>query len=153
MPGYSAWSNTVTVQVVVSPPAPTNLVAKGFATNATQASVNLTWAEAPTATVTGFNIQLATNAAFTAGLKTVTASGFSQGVLVHCPLTAHEVLRPDPGSQWQHDLILGNGKRHHALMNTISGTRELIRPGNAGAAPPRPDMARRCGIRWPVRSS
>ena len=77
-PGYSAWSNAVTVQVAVSPAAPTNLVAKGFATNATQASVNLTWAEAPTATVTGFNIQLATNAAFTAGLKTVTASGFSR---------------------------------------------------------------------------
>ena len=103
------------------PPAPTNLVAKGFATSATQASVNLTWAEAPTATVTGFTIQLATNAAFTTGLKTVTVSGFSQGLLVHRPLPAHEVLRPDPGSQWQHDLILGNGKRHHALINTISG--------------------------------
>ena len=76
--GYSAWSNTVTVQVVVSPTPPTNLVAKGFATNATQASVNLTWAEAPTTTVTGFTIQLATNAAFTAGLKTATASGFSR---------------------------------------------------------------------------
>ena len=76
--GYSTWSNTVTVVVLAPLTPPTNLVAKGFATNATQASVNLTWAEAPTTTVTGFNIQLATNAAFTTGLKTVTASGFSR---------------------------------------------------------------------------
>ena len=76
--GYSVWSNTVTVRTPVPPPPPTNLVAKGFATNATQASVNLTWAEAPSTTVTGFTIQLATNAAFTAGLKTVTVPGASR---------------------------------------------------------------------------
>ena len=76
--GYSVWSNTVSVPVVTPPTPPTNLVVKGFATNATQASVNLTWAEAPATTVTGFTIQLATNAAFTTGLKTVTVSGISR---------------------------------------------------------------------------
>ncbi len=76
--GYSVWSNTATVRVLAPATPPTNLVARGFATNATQASVNLTWAEAPTTTVTGFTIQLATNAAFTTGLKTVTVPGPSR---------------------------------------------------------------------------
>ncbi len=76
--GYSAWSNTVTVQVVAPLTPPTNLAVKGFATNATQASVNMTWVEAPTTTVTGFTIQLATNSSFTAGLKTVTVSRFTK---------------------------------------------------------------------------
>ena len=38
----------------------------------------MTWVEAPTTTVTGFTIQLATNSSFTAGLKTVTVSRFTK---------------------------------------------------------------------------
>ena len=72
---YSAWSNAVTVQVATPPPAPTKLVATAFVTSTTQAAVFLSWAEAASATVTGFTAQVATNAAFTTGLTSVTVSG------------------------------------------------------------------------------
>ncbi len=71
---YSGWSNAVTVQMAVPPVAPTNLVATAFVTSPTQASVFLSWAEAAAPAVTGFTVQVATNAAFTTGLTTVTVS-------------------------------------------------------------------------------
>ena len=76
--GYSAWSNVVTVHVVSPVTAPTNVVALPFVTSATQARVNVSWTEAPTTTVTGFTVQVATNAAFTTGLQTATVSGVSR---------------------------------------------------------------------------
>ena len=72
---YSVWSNAVTVQVATPPPAPTKLVATAFVTSTTQAAVFLSWAEAATATVTGFTVQVATDSTFTTGLTSVTVSG------------------------------------------------------------------------------
>ena len=75
---YSAWSNVVTVHVVSPLAAPTNLVALPFVTNATQARVNVSWTEPAGSTVTGFTVQVATNAGFTTGLMTATVSGVSR---------------------------------------------------------------------------
>ncbi len=73
--GYSVWSNVVTVRVVQPPAPPTNLIALPVITSLTQAKVNVSWTEPATSTVTGFTVQVATNAAFTAGLTTATVSG------------------------------------------------------------------------------
>lgn len=64
---YSTWSNTVTVVLFAVPPAPTNLAARVVVTGLTTASVVLTWVESAGATVTGFTVERATNAAFTTG--------------------------------------------------------------------------------------
>lgn len=76
--GYSVWPNVATLRVMQLPAAPTNLLARPLATSPAQARVNLSWTEAASSTVSGFTVQLATNSSFTAGLKTVTAPGFSR---------------------------------------------------------------------------
>jgi FtsP/CotA-like multicopper oxidase with cupredoxin domain len=86
---YSAWSNAVTVQAAPPPAPPTNLVATPFVTP-TQASMFLSWAEPFTSTVTGFTVQLATNAAFTTGLTTVTVSAATRSYYF-AGLVAHTV--------------------------------------------------------------
>jgi hypothetical protein len=69
---YSTWSNTASIRVLVTPPAPTKLVAKAIAVGTAPAQVNLTWAESASATVTGFTIQRAFNSTFTTGLASFT---------------------------------------------------------------------------------
>ncbi len=71
---YSAWSNAVTVPLFTTPPAPTNLAAHVVDTGLRTASVTLTWTESASATVTGFTVERATNAAFTTGQVSTSVS-------------------------------------------------------------------------------
>ena len=71
---YSEWSNVVAVVVAVAPPAPTNVTATAAISGISLARVTMNWAESPTATVTGFTVQLATNAGFTSGLVSATVA-------------------------------------------------------------------------------
>jgi len=67
--GLSAYSNTVSVAIAVPPAAPTNVTATAVAAKK-DATVTVTWADvvAPPADETGYTIQLATDAAFTANV-------------------------------------------------------------------------------------
>ena len=67
---YSAWSNITSLLVLLTPPAPINLVANANAIAVGDASphVQLTWAESLLSTVTGFTIEWALNSTFTTGL-------------------------------------------------------------------------------------
>ncbi|HTY24810.1 MAG TPA: fibronectin type III domain-containing protein, partial [Desulfomonilaceae bacterium] len=65
--GNSPWSNVVTVITIVPP---SNVTAG----TPSRTSIQLTWVNDSTTGITGFSIQRATNAAFTAGLFTTTAT-------------------------------------------------------------------------------
>jgi hypothetical protein len=68
--GLSAYSNTASVAIAVPPAAPTNVVATATAAKK-DASVTLTWTDvtAPPADETGYTVQIATDAAFTANVN------------------------------------------------------------------------------------
>jgi hypothetical protein len=67
--GLSAYSNTASVAVALPPAAPTNVVATAALTrNGKNATITLTWTDV--ADETGYTIQLATDAAFTANVVT-----------------------------------------------------------------------------------
>jgi len=68
--GLSGWSNTASVAIAVPPAAPTNVVATTVAAKK-DATITLTWTDvtAPPADETGYTIQIATDAAFTANVK------------------------------------------------------------------------------------
>lgn len=68
--GPSAYSNTVTISVSV-PAAPSNFNVTAVIRNGTTATVTLSWTDNSN-NETGFRIQRATNATFTAGLNTTT---------------------------------------------------------------------------------
>ena len=124
--GYSLWSNVVTVKVAQPPAPPTNLTALAVLTSPTQARVDVSWTEAATSPVTGFTVQVATNAAFTTGLKTATVSGVTRahsftGLLRHTKYYVR--VQAINGA---HDVVLGNGQRHHAMTITVAG-----RPGTS----------------------
>lgn len=75
---YSAWSNTATVILFATPAAPTSLTPRVVISGLTTASVVLTWAQSPSATVTGFAVERATNAAFSTGHVSTTVSAASR---------------------------------------------------------------------------
>ena len=118
--GYSAWSNTVTVQVV-APDAADQPGRQGVRDQCHPGQREPDLGRGSHRHRHGIHHPAGNKRRLHRGPENGDGIRFQQGLLVHRPLAAHEVLRPDPGSQWQHDLILGNGKRHHALMNTISG--------------------------------
>ncbi len=66
--GPSAYTGTVSVSIAVVPPAPANVTATAALRNNRSARVTLTWTNV--ANETGYTIQRATNAVFTANLAT-----------------------------------------------------------------------------------
>ena len=80
---YSPWSSTTLLRVLTTPATPTNLVAVASAGFTGPASIALTWAESAASTVTGFNVNWATDAAFTKGVGnlTVTPGGARKATL------------------------------------------------------------------------
>ncbi len=69
--GFSAFSNTANVTVPVPPAAPSNVVASASLQGARNARITVVWADNST-NETGFTIQQATDAAFSANLVTAT---------------------------------------------------------------------------------
>lgn len=70
---FSAYSNTAVIAVPAPPAAPSNVVATGTVVSNNRSRINLAWTD-NAANETGFQIQLARNAAFTQGLITATVA-------------------------------------------------------------------------------
>ncbi len=71
----SPWSNVATAVVPGLPAVPADLRATTVAVGPGATTVNLTWTEAVTSVVTGYELQRATSPSFTTGLVTVTIAG------------------------------------------------------------------------------
>jgi FtsP/CotA-like multicopper oxidase with cupredoxin domain len=83
VPGYSPWSDSVSITVPAIPATPTNVRAVASGIGFGPRSINLTWAESAAPAVTGFTINWALNAAFTTGVgtRTVTPGAVRQATL------------------------------------------------------------------------
>ena len=79
--GMSNYSNTATVNLPTSPAAPTNVIATATRQTAHSARVRLSWTD--TVGETGYTIQRATDAAFTANVVTNTTVANTTGFIVN----------------------------------------------------------------------
>ena len=105
--GTSAWSNVVTVRAII---APTNLA---IAAGTTRTSIPLTWVQSSTVGVTGFTIQRATNAAFTTGLLTTTATPGT--------LTSRTMTGLTPNTTYYFRIAARTATGSSAYSNVVSG--------------------------------
>jgi hypothetical protein len=69
---YSAWSNVLTVTALTKPAIPTGLTLTTHATGAGAASIGAAWTASAGPTVTGYQIQRATNSSYTTGFASYT---------------------------------------------------------------------------------
>jgi hypothetical protein len=105
----SVASNTATIILSGPPAAPSGLSAAAFSST----QINLAWTDNAT-TETGFTIQRATNATFTAGLTTITLNATNQSSYSNTGLTANTL--------YYYRVRAFNASGNSAWSNTASAT-------------------------------
>ena len=100
VPGYSPWSDSVSITVPAIPATPINVRAVASGSGFGPRSINVTWAESAASTVTGFTINWALNAAFTTGarIRTVTPGAVRQATLTGLARVARYYIRIRAGN-------------------------------------------------------